>query len=217
MQRLQHDHRGHHIRVHIRPTPTRRDQIREHLIREQQPPMLGQQREHTARLHQMTSKPTPRPAIPADTPNDPAHQNHRQQPRPTCRPPRGIIQGSPSRSSAVCVRRDRAVRRRSLHRWTARRPRPTRSRNPPGPSRHAAPRAMLRSRLGRSDLEADLAGALPDGCCGAEEPGRFGVPRRAPLGVQSEGAIHVDVGGCSRSGDGDCGLWIRQGTQPCLG
>ena len=87
--------------------------------------------------------------------------------------PHGIIQGSPSRSSAVCVRRDRVVRRRSVI---------------GGQRRALGPRAVeilfahrvtqRRKRgceAGLVDLEADLAGALPDGGCGAEEPGRFGV------------------------------------------
>ena len=53
VQRLQHDHRGHHIGRHARPPPTRREQVGEHLIREQLPPMPGQEREHAARPQQV--------------------------------------------------------------------------------------------------------------------------------------------------------------------
>ena len=55
MQRLQRrDHRRHHIGRHARPAPTRREQIREHLIGEQLPPIPGRESKHTARLEQMT-------------------------------------------------------------------------------------------------------------------------------------------------------------------
>ena len=52
-KRLQRDHRRHHIGGHARPAPTRREQVREHLIGKQLPPMRSQERKHTARLEQM--------------------------------------------------------------------------------------------------------------------------------------------------------------------
>jgi hypothetical protein len=54
LQRLQRDHRGHHIRGHAGPAPTRRKQIREQLIGKQHLPMRRQERKNTARLEKMT-------------------------------------------------------------------------------------------------------------------------------------------------------------------
>ena len=53
MQRLQRDHRGHHIGRHAGPTPTRLEQIGEHLIRKQLAPMSGQEPKNAARLEKM--------------------------------------------------------------------------------------------------------------------------------------------------------------------
>jgi len=55
VQRLQRDHRGHHISRHAGPTPTRREQIREHLIGEQLTTMRSQKPKDTARLQKMPS------------------------------------------------------------------------------------------------------------------------------------------------------------------
>jgi hypothetical protein len=53
VQRLQRDHRSHHIRWHTRTAPPRWEQVSEQRIREQHTAMLSQEREHTARLQQM--------------------------------------------------------------------------------------------------------------------------------------------------------------------
>ena len=53
MQRLQRDHRGHHIGGHTRAAPSSRKQVREHLIGKQLPPVRGQEPEHAARLEEM--------------------------------------------------------------------------------------------------------------------------------------------------------------------
>jgi hypothetical protein len=53
LQRLQQDHARHHIGRHARPAPPGPEQVGEHRIREQLPTVLGQEREHTARLQQM--------------------------------------------------------------------------------------------------------------------------------------------------------------------
>jgi hypothetical protein len=54
VQRLQGDHRSHHIGGHTRAASTAGKQITKHLIGEQLPAMSGQKPEHTARLEQMT-------------------------------------------------------------------------------------------------------------------------------------------------------------------
>jgi hypothetical protein len=53
VQRLQRDHRGHHIGRHAGPTPTAGKQVREQLVGEQLAAMRGQEPKHTARLEQM--------------------------------------------------------------------------------------------------------------------------------------------------------------------
>ena len=53
MQRLQCDHRGHHIGRHTRTASTRREQIRKHLIGKQHLPVRGQERKNAARLQKM--------------------------------------------------------------------------------------------------------------------------------------------------------------------
>ena len=53
VQGLQHQHRGHHLRRHTRAAPAGREQVGEQLRREQPAPVLGQEREHAARLQQM--------------------------------------------------------------------------------------------------------------------------------------------------------------------
>jgi hypothetical protein len=54
-QRLQSDHTGHHIGGHTGPAPTRREHIREHLIRKQLLSMASQKPKKAARLQKMPS------------------------------------------------------------------------------------------------------------------------------------------------------------------
>ena len=54
VQRLQRDHRSHHIRRHARPAPTRREQIGEHFIGKQLLTIRRQERKNAARLQKMT-------------------------------------------------------------------------------------------------------------------------------------------------------------------
>ena len=53
VQRLQGDHRGHHIGRHAGPAPTRREQVREHLIGKQLLSVASQERKNAARLEKM--------------------------------------------------------------------------------------------------------------------------------------------------------------------
>ena len=55
VQGLQHNHRRDHVRRDRRATAPAREQIGEQLIREQLPPMPGQEREHPTRRQQMPS------------------------------------------------------------------------------------------------------------------------------------------------------------------
>lgn len=83
LQRLQRDRRRHHIGQHAGPAPTGGEQIGEHLIREQLLTMRRQERKKHCPPSDDDPPPTPHPAAPADTPSDPAHQNHRGRSRPT--------------------------------------------------------------------------------------------------------------------------------------
>ena len=80
----------------------------------------------------------------------------------------------PSRLPAVCVRRGRAGRTRSLPRSTGLRPRPMPRRSPCRPALHeAADNACLMGRV--ENLEADRPHAPANRVRRSEEPRRFGV------------------------------------------
>ena len=64
VQRLQHQHRGHHLGRDRGPAQPRREQVLEHHLREQLPPVPGQEREHTARSQQMPRHRLDIPQIP---------------------------------------------------------------------------------------------------------------------------------------------------------
>lgn len=53
MQRLQGDHRGHHLSRHTRPAPPRREQIGEHLLGKQLMAMRREERKDTVALRKM--------------------------------------------------------------------------------------------------------------------------------------------------------------------
>jgi hypothetical protein len=96
LQGLQHQHRRDHISRHRRPPPPRREKIGEQPVREHLAPMLGQERVHTARRHQMPHqrssvqqlpiqiRSTLHPPIIDQTRSQPAHRH-------------AIIQGTPRR------------------------------------------------------------------------------------------------------------------------